>query len=98
MEGGGNDGVGSIGSVHDFLNGVADPAAPIAADCALLQLVGMPSVRFALAHAYCRVAVAARLRSGQGAAMPAQKFVSVLSRQVIVDAKVRMAWVAVGLP
>ena len=89
------DCIGAIGAVYDFLHGVANAAALVAAGLALLQLIGAVFVRLALFDANQRFTIACRLRRGEFATASTQNVrCSVLQWQVVLHAEVRMTRVS----
>ena len=87
-----------IRSMYDFLHGIADPAATIAANLAPLQLIGILLMGGALP--YRRRCITAAVKRGlrQRAATAAQQSVTIDRREVVVDAESRLTRVTDRLP
>ncbi|MCS1416905.1 MAG: hypothetical protein M2R46_04658 [Verrucomicrobia subdivision 3 bacterium] len=72
MQGGGDDRVGAVRTVHDLLYRVADAAAPITANLTLLKLIVMILVGLASLHGNRRSTIAFRIGLRQCATTPAK--------------------------
>ena len=95
MQGSCDHGIRTVRTVHDLLNRITDPTAPIAADSTLLQLIGISFMRVTLSHGYRCITVAAGFGLRQGSAASAQQSITVVGWQVVLDAKSLVAWIAV---